>query len=83
MKASSGDAAIVEVRCGTEAAKVDQGKAPEKQGVVSRKRRQAKKEEVQSVEGPNMLRCGAAVNSQCGGKECVVSCSDGQGEKVR
>merc|ERR1712179_281139 len=22
------------------------------------------------------------VNSQCGGKECVVSCSDGQGEKV-
>jgi len=82
VKASSGDAAIVEVRCGTEAAKVDQGKAPEKQGVVSRKRRQAKKEEVQSVEGPNMLRCGAAVNSQCGGKECVVSCSDGQGEKV-
>jgi len=43
---------------------------------------QSKKEEVQSVDGANMLRCEATVNSQCGGKECIVSCSDGKGEKV-
>jgi len=40
------------------------------------------KEEVPSVKEANMLRCEATVNSQCGGNECVVSCSDGKGEKV-
>merc|ERR1712002_1097420 len=44
---------------------------------------QLQKEEVPKQGGQgNMLRCSAAINSQCGGKECVVSCSEGKGEKV-
>merc|ERR1711942_637930 len=41
------------------------------------------KEEVQKQEGQgNKLKCSAAVNSQCRGKKCVVSCSDGKGAQV-
>ena len=44
---------------------------------------QIQKKEVPKHDGQgNMLRCSAAVNSQCGGKECIVSCSEGKGEKV-
>ena len=44
---------------------------------------QIQKKEVLKHDGQgNMLRCSAAVNSKCGGKECVVSCSEGKGEKV-
>merc|ERR1711982_297959 len=47
------------------------------------KEEKIQKEEVPKHDGQgNMLRCSAAVNSQCGGKECVVSCSEGKGEKV-
>merc|ERR1711942_359825 len=44
---------------------------------------QIQKEEVPKHDGQGiMLRCSAAVNSKCGGEECVVSCSEGKGEKV-
>ena len=31
----------------------------------------------------HMLSCDSNVNSRCKGKECVVSCGDGKGSKVR
>ena len=41
------------------------------------------KAKVQKQDGQgNKLKCSAAVNSQCREKKCVVSCSDGKGEKV-
>jgi len=41
------------------------------------------KAKVQKQDGQgNKLKCSAAVNSQCRGKKCVVSCSEAKGEKV-